>query len=81
MLSRLGPKAHRAQLLNAQWSSPPCSTITVSRRHHCPDSAMAAAFSAPSRHSARADGSSSPKPLPVSSAAANSMKVLMPSRV
>jgi hypothetical protein len=67
--------------LNAQWISPPCSTITVSSRHHWPDSAMAAAFSAPSRHRAAAEGLSRPNALPLSAAAANSMKVLMPSRV
>jgi hypothetical protein len=42
---------------------------------------MAAAFSAPSRHRARAEGSSSPKALPLSSAATSSIRVLMPSRV
>jgi len=42
---------------------------------------MAAAFSAPSRHSALVDGSSSPNALPLRAAAATSMTVLMPSRV
>jgi hypothetical protein len=42
---------------------------------------MAAAFSAPNRHSARGAGSSSPNPLPLSSAETSSITVLMPSRV
>ncbi len=60
---------------------PACSTMTVSSRQYCPSWAIAGPFSAPSRHSALADGSSRPAAPPLSIASTTSMTVLSASSV